>query len=375
MFFSDIIGQEGIKNKLRASLKLKRIPHAQMIYGPQGTGNLPLAIAYAQYIACIGEKDDDSCGICPSCQKFTKLIHPDLHFAFPVNTTNKISKDPTSDDFITEWREFVLSNPYFSPTNWYNYIGIQNKQGLINKKEADLIIHKLNLRPFESEFKFMIIWLPEKMNLSAANHLLKLIEEPPLNTFFILVSDDPGQVLLTIASRTQPVKLSSIDEKSLTLVLEEKNNLFSTEIKNIVRLANGNYIKALEIINTTEEQDFNFEKFIGIMRFCWSREYISINEWVEEMAGLGRERLKTFFDYASRLIRENFISNTGLPELIYLTDKEEDFTKKFHPYINGRNITKLYTEINKASADIERNGYAKIILFDFSLQVMKLIRN
>lgn len=375
MFFSDIIGQEGIKNKLRASLKLKRIPHAQMIYGPQGTGNLPLAIAYAQYIACIGEKDDDSCGICPSCQKFTKLIHPDLHFAFPVNTTNKISKDPTSDDFITEWREFVLSNPYFSPTNWYNYIGIQNKQGLINKKEADLIIHKLNLRPFESEFKFMIIWLPEKMNLSAANHLLKLIEEPPLNTFFILVSDDPGQVLLTIASRTQPVKLSSIDEKSLTLVLEEKNNLSSTEIKNIVRLANGNYIKALEIINTTEEQDFNFEKFIGIMRFCWSREYISINEWVEEMAGLGRERLKTFFDYASRLIRENFISNTGLPELIYLTDKEEDFTKKFHPYINGRNITKLYTEINKASADIERNGYAKIILFDFSLQVMKLIRN
>jgi len=375
MFFSDIIGQEGIKNKLRASLKLKRIPHAQMIYGPQGTGNLPLAIAYAQYIACTGEKDADSCGICPSCQKFIKLIHPDLHFAFPVNTTNNISKDPTSDDFIKEWREFVLSNPYFGPTNWYNHIGIQNKQGLINKKEADLIIHKLNLRPFESEFKFMIIWLPEKMNLSAANHLLKLIEEPPLNTFFILVSDDPGQVLLTIASRTQSVKLSSIDEKSLTLALEKKNSLSSTEIKNIVRLANGNYIKALEIINTAEEYDFNFEKFTGIMRHCWSREYISVNEWVEEMAGLGRERLKSFFDYASRLIRENFISNTGLPELIYLTDKEENFTKKFHPYINGRNITKLYTEINKASSDIERNGYAKIILFDFSLQVMKLIRN
>ncbi len=375
MFFSDIIGQEGIKNKLRASLKLKRIPHAQMIYGPQGTGNLPLAIAYAQYIACTGEKDADSCGICPSCQKFIKLIHPDLHFAFPVNTTNNISKDPTSDDFIKEWREFVLSNPYFGPTNWYNHIGIQNKQGLINKKEADLIIHKLNLRPFESEFKFMIIWLPEKMNLSAANHLLKLIEEPPLNTFFILVSDDPGQVLLTIASRTQSVKLSSIDEKSLTLALEKKNSLSSTEIKNIVRLANGNYIKALEIINTAEEHDFNFEKFTGIMRHCWSREYISVNEWVEEMAGLGRERLKSFFDYASRLIRENFISNTGLPELIYLTDKEENFTKKFHPYINGRNITKLYTEINKASSDIERNGYAKIILFDFSLQVMKLIRN
>ena len=375
MFFSDIIGQKEIKDKLKASLKLNRIPHAQMFYGPPGTGNLPLAIAYAQYIACSGEKDIDSCGECPSCLKFTKLIHPDLHFAFPVNTTSKVVKDATSNEFINEWREFVLANPYFSPASWYNYIGIENKQGIISKKEADLIIQKLNLRPFESEYKFMIIWLPEKMNSSAANHLLKLIEEPPLNTIFLLVSDSPDQVMLTISSRTQPVKLTSIDNESLSHVLESDKGLPTSNSKNIIRLANGNYIKAREIINTAEESDYFFEKFTGIMRNCWSREYLKVNEWVEEMAGLGRERLKTFFDYASRLIRENFISNTGISELVYLTEKEQEFTRKFHTFINGNNVTKLYSEINKASADIERNGYAKIILFDFSLQVMKLIRD
>ena len=375
MLFSDIIGHQGIKDKLRASLKLKRIPHAQMFHGPPGTGNLPLAIAYAQYIACSGEKDDDSCEECPSCRKFARLVHPDLHFAFPVNTTKKVTKDATSNDFITEWREFVLENPYFTPAGWYNHIGIENKQGIINKKEADLIIQKLNLRPFEAEYKFMIIWLPEKMNSSAANHLLKLIEEPPLNTIFLLVSDNPDQVMLTISSRTQPVKLASIDDESLSQALESGNGLPASDSKNIARLANGNYIKALEIINVAEESDYFFEKFTGIMRSCWSREYLKVNEWVEEMASLGRERLKTFFEYTSRLVRENFISNTGIHELIYLTGKEQEFTRKFHPFINGNNVTKLYSEINKASADIERNGYAKIILFDFSLQVMKLIRN
>lgn len=375
MFFSDIIGQTGIKEKLRASLTSQHIPHAQMFFGPPGTGNLPLAIAYAQYIACTGEKGHDSCGQCPGCRKFAKLAHPDLHFAFPVNTTGKITKDPTSNDFIEEWREFILRTPYFSLNDWYNHIGIENKQGLINKKEADHVLQKMNLKPFESEYKFMVIWLPEKMNGSAANHLLKLIEEPPENTFFLLVSDDPSQVLPTIASRTQPVRLMGIDEKSMTETLTSKFDIPASEIRNIVRLSNGNFIKAKEVMQTTGENNFNFEKFTGFMRYCWKREYFRINDWIEEMAGLGRERLKLFFDYSLRLIRENFISNTNLPELVYMTEKEQHFAKNFHPYINGRNITRLYTEINKAYTDIERNGYPKIILFDFSLQVVKLIRN
>ncbi len=374
MFFSDIIGQKEIKNKLRASLKSGRIPHAQLFYGPEGSGTLPLAVACAQFIACTGMKEDDSCGTCPSCQKFAKLIHPDLHFAFPVNTTSRVTKDPTSNDFISEWRDFVITNPYFGPASWYNFIGIENKQGLISKKEADLIIQKLNLRPFESDFKFMIIWLLEKMNPSAANHLLKLIEEPPLNTIFLLVSDDPDQVLRTIASRTQPVKLSCIDEDSMMDALKADGSLSTVQIKNIAHLANGNYIKALNLLSSSDENEFNFGKFVNIMRYCWSREYLNVNEWVEEMAGLGRERLKSFFNYALRLVRENFISNTGITKLLYMTDKEEEFSAKFHSYINGSNITRLFTEINRASTDIERNAYPKIVLFDFSLQVMKLIR-
>jgi len=374
MFFSDIIGQDEIKQKLRASLKSVRIPHAQMFSGPKGSGNLPMAIAYAQYISCTGNKDEDSCGQCQSCQKFSKLIHPDLHFSYPVNITNKISKEPTSDDFITEWREFVLSNPYFDSNSWYNYIGIENKQGLISKNESDLILRKLYLRPFESEYKFMIIWLPEKMNHSAANHLLKLIEEPALNTILLLVSDEPDQVLLTISSRAQPVRLSRIDAGSMAQVLEKKFNVPHTDVINIIRLANGNFIKALEILNTAGNNDIHYEKFVSIMRYCWSRDYLEVNRWVEEMAGLGRERLLSFFEYASRMVRENFLSNTGNSELIYLTESEKEFSRKFHPYINGRNIMKLYTEINKVIADIERNGYIKIILFDFSLQIIKSIR-
>ena len=374
MFFSDIIGQKVIKAKLSTSLKSGRAPHAQMFFGPAGCGSLPLAIAYAQFIACTGTKDNDSCGECPSCKKFNKLIHPDLHFAFPVNTTGKVSKDPISDDFISEWREYLLSDPYITSAGWYSFIGIENKQGLIGKKEADIILQKLNLKPFESEYKFMILWLPEKMNSSAANHLLKLIEEPPTNTFIILVSEEPELVLSTISSRTQPVKLSRIDENSMADALENKFQLNQSEVKNIVRLSNGNYSAALDIIRTTGENEFYFEKFINIMRFCWSREYLQINTWVEQMASLGRERLKHFFEYALRLLRENFISNTGKPELIYMTEKEKGFSKKFHPFINGKNITGLYEEMNKASTDIERNGYAKIILFDFSLRITKLIR-
>ena len=374
MFFSDIIGQEEIKGKLKASCNSGRIAHAQMFFGPPGSGNLPMAIAYAQYIGCTGSKNDDSCGECPSCKKFSKLIHPDLHFAFPVNVTNKVSRVPTSDDFITEWREFVLSNPYFVSNSWYNHIGIENKQGFIGKDEADAILRKLNLKPFEAEYKFMIIWLPEKMNSSAANHLLKLLEEPAPNTVLLLVSDDPAQVMPTIASRTQPVILSRIDPGSLAAQLKKKFNLPKEDIGNIIRLSNGDYIKTLEIINSTEENDFDYAKFVSIMRFCWLREYLEINKWVEEMAGIGRERLIHFFEYVSRMVRENLLSNTGNTQLVYLTELEQDFSRKFHPYINGNNVMKLYTEINKAKADIERNGYIKLVLFDFSLKTVKLIR-
>jgi DNA polymerase-3 subunit delta' len=257
MFFSDVTGQEDLKKKLVSSVNSGRIPHAQLFYGPEGSGALPLALAYAQYVACTGEKGKDSCGKCPSCMKFARLAHPDLHFSFPVNTTRKIVKDPVSDDFINEWRELLINNPYFRASGWYNHIGLENKQGLINKKEGDSIVRKLSLKPYESDYKIMVIWLPEKMHSSTANMLLKLIEEPPVNTLFLLVSEDPGQLLPTISSRTQAIKLEAIPDDALEKHMTLKYNLPAGQARDIVRLSGGNYIRALEILETTEENELN----------------------------------------------------------------------------------------------------------------------
>lgn len=374
MKFSKVIGQDKIKEQLLASVKAGRIPHAQIFHGPEGCGSLPLAIAYAQYIACTDKKENDSCGECTSCKKFEHLTHPDLHFSFPVNTSKGVSKDPTSDDYIKSWREFILQSPYFRSSQWFNYMGIENKQGLISKNESELIIRKLSLKSFESDYKFLILWLPEKMNATSANMLLKLVEEPPEKTLFLLVSETPEEVLLTISSRTQPVKLSGIDMEALKTRLTENFNLSESEAKSIARLANGNFISAREIMETTEENAYNFERFTTLMRFCYGRKIQEINGWVDEMAGSGRERLKSFFSYAARLIRENFIMNLKNDEIVYLTREEEQFSQKFHPFINGRNIIAITNEFDQASSDIERNANARIVLFDMALKIVKQIR-
>lgn len=374
MQFKQVIGQQKVKQQLINSVKNGRIPHAQLFHGPEGSGKLPLAIAYAQYVACLNKTENDSCGTCSSCKKFEKIIHPDLHFAFPVNTTKSISKDPVSNDFLELWREFILQNPYFKSSQWYSFMGIENKQGLISKNESELIVHKLNLKAFESNYKFMLIWLPEKMNATAGNMLLKLIEEPPTNTLFILISENPEEVLLTISSRTQHVKLARLTEEDIYNHLMEKYSLNQDKAANISRLANGNFIQALELLETSEESEYNFGQFTSLMRLCYARNIPEINSWVETMSLKGRENLKTFFNYAARLIRENFILNLEKEEIVYLSNAEKAFSAKFHPFINGRNILAITNELNTACSDIERNANAKIVLFDMALKIVKLIR-
>jgi DNA polymerase III subunit delta' len=373
VFFSEVVGQEDIKAKLIASVKAGRMPHTQMFYGPDGCGTLPLAIAYAQYIACLNRGEADSCGTCASCQKFVRLIHPDLHFVFPVNTSDKISKDPVSDDYISEWRAFVLTNPYFFANQWYNHIGILNKQGIISRNESESIIRKLNLKSFESEYKILIIWLAEKMNSTSANMLLKLIEEPPEKTIFLMICEDPEQLLVTISSRAQNVKLSGIAGEAMKRALSAKFELKPDELQKISRLANGSYSKALELIESSSENEFHLAKFSELMRLCYSENFLQLNTWVEEMVGLGREKLKSFFEYSLGMVRENFILNLKNPEIIYLNEDEADFSKRFHPFIHGKNVVKICEEMNNASNDIERNANAKIVLFDFSLRLTKII--
>jgi DNA polymerase III subunit delta' len=374
MQFNKVIGQEKAKESLVTSVNSGRIPHAQLFYGPAGCGSLPLAIAYAQYIACTGRNEGDSCGVCSSCRKFEKLIHPDLHFAFPVNTSKDVGKDPVSDDYISKWRDILYENPYFSGSAWYNFIGLENKQGLISRNESEAIVRKLNLKSFESDYKFLIMWLPEKMNATAANMLLKLVEEPPEKTIFILVSEEPEEVLKTISSRTQPVKLTRLDNIAIEQALRERFKISEQESNTAARLANGNYIAACEILETSDENEFDLEMFTRFMRLSYARNIVELSGWVEDMASIGREKLKTFLTYSLRLIRENFILNLKDNSLVYLTPKEEQFSQKFHPYINGRNVIGIAEEFNTACADIERNANAKIVLFDMAMKIVKLIR-
>jgi len=374
MQFKEVVGHQKIKEKLIYTINENRVSHAQLFLGPEGSGNLALAIAYAQYISCENKQENDSCGVCPSCLKFKKLVHPDLHFVFPVATSKTIKKDPVSDDYIVQWRESVIENPYFNQNKWYETIDVENKQGIISKNESYEILKKLNLKTFESEYKIMIIWLPEKMNAFAANKLLKLIEEPPEKTLFLMVSENSEQMLPTILSRTQLFKIPKVDYESIHSNLCDKFGLSQDEAKDISHLANGNYFEAQNLINSVNEENYNFEQFTSLMRYSYQRKVLELMEWVEEISRIGREKQKNFLIYAIRLVRENFMLNLQRKEIVYLTQKEFDFSEKFAQFINSENVTEIYEVLNKAHADISMNAYNKIVFLDLALKIIKLIK-
>ncbi len=379
MLFKEIIGQQAVKQRLIQSVRENRISHAQLLQGPEGSGNLALAIAYAQYISCTNRQENDSCGVCPSCKKMTKLIHPDLHFVYPVATTKKITKDPLCDHFINDWRTCILANPYIKITNWYDHIGVENKQGIIRTEEGDHIIRKLNFKSYESEYKTMIFWMPDKMNIEVANKLLKLIEEPPAKTLLVFVAESTENMLATILSRTQIVKIPKIHDDDLTRFFEqhkERYSLQQQDVISIVRLANGNFLKALEVVDSSEENTMYLDLFATLMRNCYARKVLEMIAWTDTIANSGREKQKSFLSYALRMIRENFVLNIANPEkskLVFLTQKELQFAEKFSRFITPLNVSQISDELNKAQQHIERNGYDKIIFLDLALKITKLI--
>ncbi|QGY44608.1 DNA polymerase III subunit delta [Maribellus comscasis] len=373
MFFSDVIGQNDIKQRLIRSVKDERISHAQLFAGPEGTGKLGLALAYAQYISCRNRTETDSCGTCPSCHKYQKLAHPDLHFVFPVFNSPKF-KNPVSDDFIKEWREMVFKNHYFNLSQWLSSIDAGNAQGLIYERESDSIYRKLNLKSFESEFKVMVIWLPEKMHISCSNKLLKLIEEPPNKTLFLLISENEEAIISTIRSRAQLVKVPFIDNESIKNALLEKTDADPGVIPDAVHLANGSYIKALEYLTPGEDNQFYFLKFQEMMRFAYSRQVLDLINWADEMAAIGRDKQKSFFDAALRLVREYFIFNMKKMNLVYLNREEQDWGKKFAPFINERNIIPISKEFELGIKHIGMNGNPRIIFLDTALRMVRLIK-
>jgi len=374
MLFRDIAGQSDIKDKLIRSVKSGRISHAQLFLGPEGCGNLPMALAYARYVSCLDRKEDDSCGICSSCIKYNKLIHPDLHFVYPVNSGKKELQHPVSDDYIAEWREFMLLDPYMTENQWYEFIGIENKQGFIGRDESQQIIRKLQFKPFESDHKLMIIWLPERMNQSAANKLLKMIEEPPEETFFVMVSESTQNMLPTILSRLQVIKFSRISDEDMRSALKKKFELPENRIEELIHLSNGNFHKVLEIINSSEEMTFFLEKFSSLMRLAYQNKISGLVSLVDELHELGREKLKRFIEYSLKMIRENYVMNFKCEEMVYLSAEERTFSDRFHPYIHPENAQDIYRLFNQASADIESNAYSRIVLLDTGLQLCKMLK-
>ena len=374
MQFKEVVGHQNIKEKLVYTVKENRVSHAQLFLGPEGSGNLALAIAYAQYLSCENKQENDSCGVCPSCLKYKKLVHPDLHFVYPVATSKSVKKDPVSDDYIEQWREIILENPYINQNRWYEIIDVENKQGIISKNESYEILRKLNLKTFESEYKIMIIWLPEKMNAFAANKLLKLIEEPPEKTLFLLVSENSEQIIPTILSRTQLIKIPKVDNESMMGALSDRFGLDPQKANDIVHLANGNFFEAQNILNSSDEDNYNFEQFTMLMRLSYQRKVIELIEWVDDISRLGREKQKSFLVYSLRLIRENFMLNIQNKDMAHLTNKEFEFSEKFSQFINQDNVYQLYEVLNKAHIDIEMNAYNKIVFLDLALKVVKLIK-
>ncbi|MBN2891791.1 MAG: DNA polymerase III subunit delta [Bacteroidales bacterium] len=381
MLFKDIYGHKNtIKNFIDAEKK-NRISHAQLFLGQEGIGKISLAIAFAQYLNCENPKENDSCGECKSCKKYAKIAHPDLHFVYPVVKTASISK-PVSLDYINKWREFILKSKFHSYNEWLEFIGTDNLQGSIYAQESQEIIRIINLKTFEAKYKVLIIFMPEKMNISAANKLLKAIEEPPPNSLFILISEDESSILTTIRSRTQLIKLNSLSNNEIISALKEE---FPETDKSIMedatKIAAGNYIYARQILsqdNNSEENSFfkNFDYFTELMRSSFSGNFSEMVDLVEKLSKLGREKQKSFIEYSLRYLRENFIFHS-VPQnsnLNYLTKKEADFSKNFSKFIHSKNISQLFEEFNKAYFDITRNASPKILFLDLALKISRYLK-
>ena len=373
MYFKDLIGQSATTAQLCQAVAEGRIPHAQLICGGEGVGKLVLAIAYARYLCCAHRHDGDACGECPSCKKFDKLAHPDLHFAYPVYKKDS-NKPPYSDDFIDRWRQAVAENPYMTLNQWMAHIGAENQQGLIYVSQSDEIIRKLTLKASEGGYKVMVIWMAEKMNAECANKLLKVIEEPPAQTVFLLVAENPDLLLPTIQSRVQRITLPPVEEDAVARALVERYGLSDADARQISHSSAGNWLQAVETIHLGGRAKEHIELFMTLMRKSYMRDLKGMRQWADTVASMGREPQKNFLIYCQRMIRESFISNFHRPEINYMNAEETTFTSRFAPFVNERNIFGIMDELAEAQRHIEQNVNAKMVFFDLSLKMIMLLK-
>ena len=377
MLFKEVLGQEKLKELLLHSVREGRMPHAQLFLGPKGSANLALALAFAQYVGCLNKQQDDACGTCPSCMKHMKFVHPDLHFVFPVATTTKVKAKPISKNFLPEWRSLLDENPYFSLFDWLKHIGVENKQGRISVEESAHILKDLSLKPYESETRVMLIWMPEKMNIQAANKLLKIVEEPPQKTLFLLVAESTENMLATVLSRTQLLKVPRYSDEEvlgyLTNCSVEKG-----KAKMISTLVEGNIYEALQLAEHVEDSEQNALSFVQWMRLCFSalqvKDIDKLVQWSETMAKAGRENQKNFLLFASNVMRDALLKNYGVEKMMKMNVSGQNFTmEKFAPFIHAENCMEIISELNMAQLHIERNANPKILFLDTSFKIARLL--
>ena len=374
MKLSEVIGQEEVKDRLLQMVSEDRLPHAIMLCGPQGVGKKALAVAFACHLL---SKQPTNAGLAaaPESPMLKKLEHPDLHFTYPTIKLPSMKSDykPVSDDFAKEWHELVMESPYFTMEEWMEAMGGENQQAIITAGESDDLVRKLSLKSSQGGYKVSIIWLPERMNIECANKLLKLIEEPPQQTVFIMVSEEPEKLLETIRSRVQRIDIRKTDNDAIRQALIERRGIDEDSAQRISRLANGNWLAAIEELQADSEKGLFLDMYKNLMRLAYQRKIKDLRKWSEQMAAMGREKQRRWLTYFLRMTRESFVYNFREQDLNYMTADEEAFAQNFARFINENNILPISDLANLAIRDIGQNANAKIVFFDFALQIIVLL--
>ncbi len=380
MQFSEVIGQQEAIGRLLQLVEEERIPHALLFTGPAGSGKLALALAFASYL--LGERheghslQDNDRAVLNAETMLAKWQHPDLHFSYPVIRPKGTSSEHkvTSDDFAAEWRILISKSPYFTMDQWMNAMEAENQQAVIYEAESDALTHTLNMKSALGGYKVSLIWLPERMNITCANKLLKLLEEPPLQTVFLLVSEEPEQLLETIRSRVQRFDVHRIDTSDIEQALISKRGIDNDTAHRLAHTAAGNWLKAIEVLDSDSENRLFFDLFVSLMRQAYMRDVKGLKAWTETTAAYGREKQRRMLAYFLHLVRENFISNFKQPELNYMTQEEETFSRQFARFINERNIVEMAEQLQRTYRDIGQNANPKMQFFNLALNIIILLR-
>ena len=388
MKFDEVIGQQEAKERLVQMVTEGRLPHALLLCGPQGCGKMALALAFASYLLSEAAPQpqaeaDSFFGMEPVSPvrnsnaeaMLAKFEHPDLHFSFPVIRPSGTSAEHkmSSDDFIQQWRQMLQEGPYFTMDRWLDFMDAANQQAVMGVGESDELLRKLSLKSSQGGYKVVVMWLPERMNQECANKILKLLEEPPTQTVFLLVCEEPELLLETIRSRTQRIDIRRIRVEDIEQALISRRGIDPDDACRIAHSANGSWQKALETLDTDNENQQFFELFVQLMRMAYKRDVKGFKLWSEQVAAFGRERQKRFLTYSSRMVRENFMYNFGKPELCYMSREEEDFAKNFARFINEANIVEISELLARAQRDIGQNANAKVVFYDLALQMIVLL--